>query len=94
MFLWTDPFSQNLENDQGSGQQTGVGLVSARWLALDAILRSLILDPEGPEMRAMMRRDLQLMKVTGRVSDTAPQYVKPYVEAADVLVEWTKALSS
>jgi hypothetical protein len=95
MFLWTDPFSRDLEKERGPDQQgqSAAGLVSARWLALDAILRSLILDPEGPEMRAMMRRDLHVMKAAGRIADKAPDYVEPYIEAASVLGELKKTLS-
>jgi hypothetical protein len=95
MFLWTDPFSRDLEKERGPDHQgQGVaGLVSARWLALDAILRSLILDPEGPEMRAMMRRDLHVMKAAGRIADKAPDYVEPYLEAVSVLGELKKTLS-
>ena len=95
MFLWTDPFSRDLEKERGPDPQgkSGTGLVSARWLALDAILRSLILDPEGPEMRAMMRRDLHLMKAAGRIADKPPEYVDPYIEAASALGELKKTLS-
>ena len=95
MFLWTDPISRDLEKERGPDQQgqSAAGLVSARWLALDAILRSLILDPEGQEMRAMMRRDLHLMKAAGRIADKAPDYVEPYIEAASVLGELKKTLS-
>jgi hypothetical protein len=95
MFLWTDPFSRDLEKQRGPDHQGqgAAGLVSARWLALDAILRSLILDPEGPEMRAMMRRDLHLIHATGRVAEKAPDYVKPFIEAAEVLGELKKTLT-
>jgi hypothetical protein len=93
MFLWTDPFKQNTEREVGSGRDEASGLVSARWLALDAILRSLILDPEGPEMRAMIRHDLRMMYASGRVEVASSRGGDPYQEAADVMNAWKRALS-
>jgi hypothetical protein len=93
MFLWTDPFKQNTEPEVSSEHDQAAGLVSARWLALDAILRSLILDPEGPEMRAMMRHDLRIMYASGRVQECDTQTFDAYQEAAGVMTTWKKALS-
>lgn len=93
MFLWTDPFKQNTEREVSSEHEQAAGLVSARWLALDAILRSLILDPEGPEMRAMMRHDLRIMHATGRIPDCNTQVCDAYQEAAGVMTTWKKSLS-
>jgi len=93
MFLWTDPFKQNTEREVRLEYDQGVGLVSARWLALDAILRSLILDPEGPEMRAMIRHDLRMMYASGRVPDRQNHGCDAYQEAAGVMTTWKKSLS-
>lgn len=94
MFLWTDPFKQNnAEEDVCSEQGQAAGLVSARWLALDSILRSLILDPEGPEMRAMMRRDMRMMHATGRVQECCDAKDDAYTEAVGVMNSWKKTLS-
>ena len=93
MFLWTDPFKQSTEKEARSEHEQTVGLVSARWLALDSILRSLILDPEGPEMRAMMRRDIRMMHATGRVQECCNDKADVYQEAADVMTTWKKSFS-
>ena len=92
MFLWTDPFKQNVEKER-SPEQGAAGLVSARWLALDSILRSLILDPEGPELRAMMRRDLRMMEVAGKSSAYVDDKNNAYKEAAEVMTTFKNALS-
>ena len=92
MFLWTDPFKQSTEKEGGPAKEQAAGLVSARWLALDSILRSLILDPEGPEMRAMMRRDIRMMHATGRVQECCDK-TDAYVEAVEVMNSWKKTIS-
>jgi hypothetical protein len=93
MFLWNDPFKQGTEKEARSEHEQTVGLVSARWLALDSILRSLILDPEGPEMRAMMRRDIRMMHATGRVQECCNNKADVYQEAVDVMTTWKKSFS-
>jgi hypothetical protein len=93
MFLWTDPFKPNTEREANTEPEHAAGLVSARWLALDSILRSLILDPEGPEMRAMMRRDLCVMYASGRIQESGAQPCDAYQEAAGVMHTWKKSLS-
>jgi hypothetical protein len=70
-----------------------LGLVSARWLALDSILRSLIVVSEGPELRAMMKRDLRLMEMTGRCNCSSADVTAACKEAADVMNEWRKTFS-
>jgi hypothetical protein len=93
MFLWTDPFKQSTEKEGGTEDGQAAGLVSARWLALDSILRSLILDPEGPEMRAMMRRDIRMMNATGRVHECCGKKADAYGEAVEVMNSWKKSIS-
>lgn len=93
MFLWTDPFRQKDEKEGSADQGQAAGLVSARWLALDSILRSLILDPEGPEMRAMMRRDIRMMHATGRVHECCDNKTDAYGEAVEVMSSWKKSIS-
>ena len=92
MFLWTDPFKQSTEKEGGTEKEQAAGLVSARWLALDSILRSLILDPEGPEMRAMMRRDIRMMHATGRVHECCDK-ADAYGEAVEVMNSWKRSIS-
>jgi hypothetical protein len=93
MFLWTNPFNPNVEREVRSENEQAAGLVSARWLALDSILRSLIQDPEGPEIRAMMRHDLRIMHASGQVSDCTTHVYDAYQEAAGVMMTWRKSLS-
>ncbi len=93
MFVWTDPnrFSEKKEQERrpsGAG-----GLVSARWLALDAILRSMILDPEGPELRTMMRRDLQMMAASGKCEGALHDKANAYCQAVAVMDELKKTIS-
>jgi hypothetical protein len=93
MFLWTDPCKPNTDREVSSEHKQAGGLVSARWLAIDAILRSLILDPEGPEMRAMMKHDLRIMYASGRLEECNAESADAYHEAAGVMITWKKALS-
>ena len=93
MFLWTDPFKHNTEKEESSEQGQAPGLVSARWLALDSILRSLILDPEGPEMRAMMRRDVRMMQATGRVHEGGDRKADAYGQAVEVMDSLKRSIS-
>jgi hypothetical protein len=94
MFLWNDPYKQNTEREVNSDNEPAPGLVSTRWLALDAILRSLIIGPADPEMQAMMRSDLRSMHATGRVPEYHAQRCDAYQEAVGVLTTWKKTLSS
>ena len=93
MFLWTDPFKPNEKREAHTEPEKASGLVSARWLALDSILRSLILDPEGPELRAMMKRDLHIMHATGQFPECCDERADAYQEAAGVMITWKKSLS-
>lgn len=93
MFVWTDPLRKSPEEEAKKDQAQARGLVSARWLALDSILRSLIHNPEGPELRAMMRRDVRTMKVAGKVHPGAASHPDAYQEAAGVMVTWKKSMS-
>jgi hypothetical protein len=93
MVLWSDPGKQGAEKEARSEHERTPGLVSARWLAIDSILRSLILDPEGPEMRAMMRRDILIMHATGALRECRTNPVDVYQEAADVMTTWRKSFS-
>ncbi|MEY4668311.1 MAG: hypothetical protein RL518_1010 [Pseudomonadota bacterium] len=92
MFLWSDPFKQTKHRETHAKAEQDSGLVSARWLALDSILRSLILDPEGPEMRAMMKRDLHIMYATGQFPGYCYKPADAYQEAAGVMLTWRKSL--
>jgi hypothetical protein len=93
MFLWTDPFKQPTSKEaQPKLGQTG-GLVSARCLALDSILRSLILDPEGPEVRAMMRRDVRIMLATDRLQGRCEATANVYQEAIETMTTLKRSLS-
>jgi hypothetical protein len=93
MFLWNDPLKQGVRSEERSESRSVTGLVSARWLAVDAILRSLILDPEGPETRAMMRRDLRVMYAAGRIEDEVERPCDAYQEAAGVMNTLRKSIS-
>ena len=93
MFLWNDPSKQGVRSEERSESRAVTGLVSARWLAVDAILRSLILDPEGLETRAMIRRDLRVMYATGRIEDGIERPGDAYQEAAGVMNTLKKSLS-
>ena len=93
MFLWTDPCKPNTDREVSPERKQAGGLVSARWLAIDTILRSLILEPEGPESRAMMKHDLRVMYASGRLQEYNAQIADAYHEAAGVMVTWKKAIS-
>lgn len=93
MFVWTDPLRKSPDEEAKRDQAKAGGLVSARWLALDSILRSLIHDPEGPEIRAMMRRDLRTMQVAGKAPPCGDCPADAYQEAAGVMIAWKKSIS-
>jgi hypothetical protein len=93
MFVWTDPSKPTIERDTRTEPKRAVCLVSARWLAVDSILHSLILDPEGAETRGMMRRDLRLMYATGLIQEFGAHHSDAYQDASGVLNTWKKSLS-
>lgn len=93
MSPYFDPYKPDGECGTRVERGSPCGLVSARWLALDSILRSLIVVSEGPELRAMMRRDLRLMEMTGRSQCSSADVVAACKEAADVMNEWRKTFS-
>ena len=93
MFLWNDPSQQSFRGEERSESRSVTRLVSARWLAVDAILRSLIVDPEGPETCAMMRRDLRVMYAAGRIEDVVERPCDAYQEAAGVMNTLRKSIS-